>query len=50
LIECEFLFKTTENETYSLSANNDKLGSLLEDNDAFDGAINGLEKMDSYLN
>ena len=50
LIKCKFLFKTTENEKCFLSANIEKLGSLLEDSDAFDGAINGLEKMDSYLN
>ena len=50
LIECEFLSKTLENDKCSLSANTEKLGSLLEDSDAFDGAINGLEKMDSYLN
>ena len=50
LIKREFLFKTTENEKYFLFANHEKLGSLLEDSDAFDGAINGLEKMDSYLN
>ena len=50
LIECEFLTKTVENDQCSISANTEKLGSLLEDSDAFDGAINGLEKMDSYLN
>ena len=50
LIECSFLFKTTKNKKCFLSANIEKLGSLLEDSDAFDGAINGLEKMDSYLN
>ena len=50
LIECEFLSKTLENNKFSLSANTEKLDSLLEDSDAFDGAINGLEKMDSYLN
>ena len=50
LIECEFLFKTVESEKCFISANVEKLGSLLEDSDAFDGAINGLEKMDSYLN
>ena len=50
LIECEFLIKTVENDQCSISANTEKLGSLLEDGDAFDGAINGLEKMDSYLN
>ena len=50
LIECEFIFKTSENQKYFISANNEKLSSLLENNDTFDGAINGLEKMDSYLN
>ena len=50
LIECEFLIKTVENDQCSISANTEKLGSLLEDSNAFDGAINGLEKMDSYLN
>ena len=50
LIECEFLTKTIENDQCSISANTEKLGSLLENSDAFDGAINGLEKMDSYLN
>ena len=50
LIECEFLTKTIENDQCSISANTEKLGSLLEASDAFDGAINGLEKMDSYLN
>jgi DNA-binding HxlR family transcriptional regulator len=49
LIENEFLIKTVENEKCSISANTEKLGSLLDD-DAFDGAITGLEKMDSYLN
>jgi len=50
LIECEFIFKTNENEKNFISANNEKLSSLLENNDTFDSAINGLEKMDSYLN
>jgi len=50
LIECEFLFKTIESGKCFISANVEKLGSLLEDSDAFEGAINGLEKMDSYLN
>ena len=50
LIKCEFLTKTIENDQCSIFANTEKLGSLFEDSDAFDGAINGLEKMDSYLN
>ena len=50
LIESKFLIKTLENDQCSISANTEKLGSLLEDSDAFGGAIHGLEKMDSYLN
>ena len=50
LIGCKFLIKTLENDQCSISANTEKLGSLLEDSDAFGGAIHGLEKMDSYLN
>jgi hypothetical protein len=50
LIECGFIIKTVENDQFFVSANTEKLGSLLEDSDAFDGAIHGLEKMDSYLN
>jgi predicted transcriptional regulator len=50
LIEYNFIFKTFENDKCFLSANAEKLGSLLEGSDAFDGAINGLETMDSYLN
>ena len=50
LIEYDFLFKINHDQKCFLSANTEKLGSLLEDSDAFDGAINGLEKMDSYLN
>ena len=50
LIKYEFLFKINHDQKCFLSANTEKLGSLLEDSDAFDGAINGLEKMDSYLN
>ena len=49
-IECDFLIKTDDNYQCFISANTGKLDSLLEDSDAFDGAINGLEKMDSYLN
>ena len=51
LIECNFLFKTFENDKcfqYLQMLKN--LVLLLEGSDAFDGAINGLETMDSYLN
>ena len=50
LIECNFIFKKFENGKYFLSANLDKLSSFMENSENFDDAINGLEKMDSYLN
>ncbi|AFS80204.1 hypothetical protein NKOR_01490 [Candidatus Nitrosopumilus koreensis AR1] len=49
LIEHEFIFKTTASETM-LSANSEKLSSIVESGENFDETINGLEKMDSYLN
>lgn len=33
-----------------LSADAEKLTSIVEDGDNFDAAVDGLEKMDSYLN
>ncbi len=49
LIEHEFIIKNTDGET-SLSANSEKLSSIVESSENFDQTINGLEKMDSYLN
>lgn len=50
LIECNFIFKKFENEKCILYANSEKLSTFIEQSENFDGAINGLEKMDSYLN
>ena len=50
LIEHEFISKNIDNGKCSLYANSDKLGSIIENSDNFDAAIDGLEKMDSYLN
>ena len=49
LIEHEFIIKNTDGET-TLSANSEKLSSIVESGDNFDQTISGLEKMDSYLN
>ena len=49
LIEHEFIIKITDGET-TLSANSEKLSSIVESSDNFDQTISGLEKMDSYLN
>ncbi|NQV39172.1 MAG: hypothetical protein HQ505_01295 [Nitrosopumilus sp.] len=50
LIEHGFISKHSDNGKYVLTANSEKLASIMENNDNFDAAINGLEKMDSYLN
>ncbi|KAF6245362.1 hypothetical protein [Nitrosopumilus sp. b2] len=49
LIEHEFIIKKT-NGKIMLSANSEKLSSIVESGDNFDETISGLEKMDSYLN
>ena len=51
LIECGFVLKESDpHGDFILSANFDKLNSIVENSENFDAAINGLEKMDSYLN
>lgn len=50
LIEHEFISKNSEHDKCVLSANSDKLASVIENSDNFDATISGLEKMDSYLN
>ena len=50
LLEHDFIFQNTENDSLVFSANIEKLNQIVENSENFDGAINGLEKMDSYLN
>jgi len=50
LIEYGFIFKNSNDGKLLLSANPEKLNSIVENSDNFDATINGLEKMDSYLN
>ena len=50
LIEHGFILKNTDDGKCLLSANSEKLTSVVENNDNFDETISGLEKMDSYLN
>lgn len=50
LIEHGFISKTSDDRRCLINANSEKLGSIIENSDNFDAAINGLEKMDSYLN
>ena len=50
LIQHGFISKRYDIGKYLLAANLDKLGCVVENSDNFDATINGLEKMDSYLN
>lgn len=49
LIEYKFVFKNSDNGC-TISANPEKLSSFIEDDGNFDEAINGIEKLDTYLN
>jgi len=50
LIEHGFILKHSNDGKCVLTANSEKLASIIENGDNFDAAISGLEKMDSYLN
>ena len=50
LIEHGFLSHTTADGRCVISADSDRLASIVEDGENFEGTISGLEKMDSYLN
>lgn len=50
LMEHGFISKKTDNGKTYLYADGKKLSSLVESGDSFDGAIDGLTKIDSYLN
>jgi len=50
LIEHNFLTETMENGKTVFSANAEKLAKIMENEENFDGAMDGLAKMDSYLN
>ena len=50
LIEHGFIIRNPDSQKCLLSANLEKLTSVVENSDNFDAAVDGLEKMDSYLN
>ena len=51
LIECGFVVRGTDDSgRVTLEADSEKLSELVEDGDGFGAAVEGLEKMDSYLN
>jgi len=50
LIEHGFIYKNSDNGKPTFSANTEKLTQIIENSDTFNATINGLEKLDSYLN
>ena len=50
LLDHEFIFKNSNNGKSIFSANTEKLTQIVENSDTFNATIEGLEKMDSYLN
>ena len=50
LIDQKFIYKNSTDGKCLLTANFDKLTTVIENNDNFDEAISNIEKMDSYLN
>ena len=50
LIDCDFIHKKQDGEQSIFSANIEKLTKVIEDGENFGAAIEGLEKMDSFLN
>ncbi|NJK78343.1 MAG: hypothetical protein HC944_06735 [Nanoarchaeota archaeon] len=50
LVEHGFIIKNSVNGKFIFSANTEKLTQIVENSDTFNATIEGLEKMDSYLN
>jgi DNA-binding IclR family transcriptional regulator len=50
LVDHGFIFKNSNNGKFVFSANTEKLTQIVENSDTFNATIEGLEKMDSYLN
>ncbi len=50
LVDHGFILKNSNNGKSIFSANTEKLTQIVENSDTFNATIEGLEKMDSYLN
>ncbi len=50
LLDHGFIFKNSNHGKSIFSANTEKLTQIVENSDTFNATIEGLEKMDSYLN
>ena len=50
LLNHGFIHQTSKDEKHFLTANIEKLNEIVENSENFGATIEGLEKMDSYLN
>ncbi len=50
LLDHGFIFKNSKDGKIVFTANTEKLTQIIENNDTFNATIEGLEKLDSYLN
>lgn len=50
LIETGIIIKSVDGDSIYLAADHDRLSEIVESDGNFDAAIDGLAKMDSYLN
>jgi len=50
LIKCGFIHEKIDDFQTTFAANETKLGEIVENSDNFGATIEGLEKMDSFLN
>lgn len=50
LVECGLVNRVDQDGTITYSADTQRLAKIVEDDENFDSAIDGLTKMDSYLN
>ena len=50
LLDHGFIFRNSNDGKSIFSANTEKLTQIVENSDTFNATIEGLEKMDSYLN
>lgn len=50
LVDHGFIFKNSSDGTITFAANTEKLTQIVENSDTFSATIEGLEKLDTYLN
>ena len=50
LVEHEFVIESRNDSNYVFAVNGEKLGQIMEHDENFESAVDGLTKIDSFLN